>query len=100
MITLNAINKSDRIADVQPGIYRHYKTGNRYEVIGVSRYSEDPEQEFVVYKQLYESVLRPGDKMLPYGTLWHRPKKMFSELVTNDKGEKVPRFERIIHSKL
>ncbi|MDZ4122922.1 MAG: DUF1653 domain-containing protein, partial [Hydrogenophaga sp.] len=66
--------------EVTPGIYEHFKNkSHRYEVVGVARYSEDPHQEFVVYKSLYESKLEPEGKVLPSGTLWVRPKKMFIE---------------------
>lgn len=37
---------------VQPGLYRHYKKGREYEVLGVARHSET-EEEFVVYRALY-----------------------------------------------
>ncbi|QJQ94515.1 MULTISPECIES: DUF1653 domain-containing protein [Halomonadaceae] len=61
-----------------PGIYRHYK-GARYEVLGISRHSEN-EEELVVYRALY------GD----YG-LWVRPLGMFCEGVVIE-GETRPRF--------
>ncbi len=85
-------------AQVTPGIYVHFKNPNhRYEVIAVARYSEDPHQEFVVYKSLYESELKPEGTKLPSGTLWVRPKSMFLELVADpvDKTKKVPRFKKI-----
>lgn len=66
---------------MRPGVYRHFK-GNQYEVIGVAKHSETPE-EFVVYRALY------GE-----GGFWARPKKMFLEQVEKD-GTMVPRFERI-----
>jgi len=40
--------------DVRLGRYRHYK-GHDYEVIGVARHSEDPDQQLVVYRALYDS---------------------------------------------
>jgi hypothetical protein len=61
------------------GRYRHYK-GNEYEVIGVARYSEGPE-EMVVYR----SVLNPLD-------LWVRPLDIFLE-EADVAGERVSRFE-------
>lgn len=85
-------------AQVTPGIYVHFKNPNhRYEVVAVARYSEDPHQEFVVYKSLYESELKPEGTKLPSGTLWVRPKSMFLELVADptDKTKKVPRFKKI-----
>ncbi|MCF2949047.1 DUF1653 domain-containing protein [Paraglaciecola aquimarina] len=64
---------------LQLGKYRHYK-GNKYEVIGVARHSED-ESQLVVYRPLY------GDK-----GLWVRPLEMFVEQVEVE-GENKPRFE-------
>lgn len=61
----------------------------------MARYSEDPHVEYVIYKQLYDSELRPEGKKLPIGTMWVRPKKMFTELVTDKDGNTVPRFKRI-----
>jgi hypothetical protein len=82
---------------IEPGIYRHSKSGKLYEVIGTARYSEDPHQEFVVYKQLYESALRENGVNLPKGTLWIRPAIMFTELIELE-GIQVPRFQRIKNS--
>jgi len=64
---------------LKPGIYRHYK-GSDYEVIGTARHSET-EEWVVVYRTLY------GDF-----DLWVRPLDMFTETVTLDSGESVPRF--------
>lgn len=80
--------------DIIPGIYEHYK-GKRYEVIGVARFSEDPHQQSVVYKSLYESRLEPEGIVLPIGTLWYRPKKMFTEMFTDNSGKQVKRFKKI-----
>ncbi|MFO1066375.1 MAG: DUF1653 domain-containing protein [Pirellulales bacterium] len=66
---------------VPPGVYRHYK-GREYTVIGTARHSET-EEEFVVYRPEY------GDR-----GLWIRPKAMFRENVSTDKGF-VPRFKLI-----
>lgn len=77
------------------GIYTHFRTGNKYEVLGIARYVEEPKQEFVVYKQLYQSTLQPGDTPLPVGTLWIRAKEKFLENVPNAKGELVPRFKKV-----
>lgn len=63
---------------LEPGIYKHFK-GGMYEVLYVAKYSEDPEQEFVVYKSLEK------------GTHWVRPLSMFIEEVERD-GYKGPRF--------
>lgn len=69
------------------GIYRHYKKGTEYEVIGIARHSETLE-ELVIYKALYDS---PD---FGYGALWARPKAMFLEKVMVD-GKDVSRFEYI-----
>jgi hypothetical protein len=80
---------------IKPGIYQHSKSGKKYEVIGIARYSEDPHKEFVIYKQLYDSALHPEGTKLPAGTLWVRPKEMFLELVEISKGVTAPRFKKI-----
>ncbi len=58
---------------IKLGVYEHFK-GNRYRVIGVAKNSENPEQEFVVYRALYDER-----------ALWIRPLVMFLEIV--DKPE-------------
>ncbi len=73
------------MAGIKKGIYEHYK-GKRYEVLGQARHSESLE-EMVVYKALYK-----GD--FPRGSLWVRPKTMFTENVTVNKVV-VPRFKFI-----
>lgn len=70
-----------RMAEIQPGRYRHYK-GNEYTVLGVARHSETLE-EVVVYRQEY------GER-----GLWVRPAGMFAETVMIE-GRTVPRFQRI-----
>lgn len=66
---------------VNPGIYKHYKTGNLYKVLGVAKHSETLE-DVVVYEALYENNV---------STLWVRPLKMFVEEVEWE-GKKVKRF--------
>ena len=66
---------------VDKGIYRHYK-GQRYEVIGVAKHSEN-ETVMVVYRALYGNF-----------DLWVRPLSMFNESVLVD-GELCPRFKLI-----
>ncbi|MDE1856268.1 MAG: DUF1653 domain-containing protein [Candidatus Micrarchaeota archaeon] len=73
--------------EVKIGKYRHYK-GNLYEVVGVARNSENPEEGFVVYRALYNSE-EFGDR-----ALWVRPKSMFLESVSLD-GKNVPRFSYV-----
>ena len=77
-------------ADVKRGYYRHYK-GGLYFVEGVARYSEDPHEQLVMYRSLYDSVLDPEGLPLPQGTLWARPLEMFVGDVTTD-GKQRPRF--------
>lgn len=72
--------------EIRPGRYRHFR-GGLYEVIGVGRSSENPKDEFVVYKQLHVGEF-------PEGTIWIRPKAMFLETVEKD-GKKVPRFSPV-----
>lgn len=68
---------------ITQGIYRHFK-GNKYQVLGVAKHSEDG-TDMVVYKPLY------GDR-----GLWVRPLTMFVEKVQVD-GKAQPRFEFLEH---
>ena len=70
------------VAALPTGRYRHAKTGNEYEVVGVARHSESLE-ELVVYRALY------GQR-----GLWVRPLGMFTQTVEVD-GRRVPRFARV-----
>jgi len=67
---------------IRTGRYRHYKTGNEYEVVGVARHSETLE-EVVVYRARY------GE-----GGLWVRPLGMFTERM-DVGGRGVVRFEYV-----
>ncbi len=69
------------MTELKPGRYRHYK-GKDYEVIAVARHSET-EEDMVVYRTLY------GDF-----SLWVRPLKMFTELVSVEDQE-LPRFRHM-----
>ncbi|HLF53871.1 MAG TPA: DUF1653 domain-containing protein [Candidatus Nanoarchaeia archaeon] len=69
------------------GKYQHYK-GNFYEVIGIARFSENPSQEFVVYRTLYKSP-EFGENQL-----WIMPMALFFEEVLIN-GVKVPRFKKV-----
>ena len=71
--------------DVKLGKYLHYK-GKSYEVLGVAKNSEKPEEEYVVYRALYDSA-EFGDK-----AMWIRPKAMFLEEVIVE-GKRIPRFK-------
>ncbi len=64
------------------GVYKHYKKGTNYRVIGIARHSETLEP-LVVYEALYENEL---------SKLWVRPAEMFLEEVEYE-GAKVPRFQ-------
>lgn len=67
--------------------WKHFK-GGIYLVIGTARNSEDPNQEFVLYKHL------DGESEFGLDQLWIRPKKMFLEQVPRD-GKTFWRFEKI-----
>lgn len=71
--------------EVKLGKYQHFK-GKFYEVIGIARNSENPNEEFVVYKALYDS------EEFGNNAIWIRPKQMFLETVNKD-GEEIPRFK-------
>jgi hypothetical protein len=68
---------------IQKGTYRHSKTGNYYEVVGVALHSETLEP-LVVYRPHYESTAE----------LFARPYDMFVGTIEID-GFEHPRFERI-----
>lgn len=72
------------VNDIQPGLYRHFRNGKHYEVIGVAIHSETKE-EMVVYIARYDCDVYGFDQ------LWVRPKSMFAELVEH-QGELVQRF--------
>ena len=69
------------------GIYKHYKTGNFYKVMGVGKHSESLE-DLVFYEALYDNKL---------SKLWARPLKMFEESVEKD-GKQIKRFEFVKES--
>ena len=66
---------------LQPGIYRHAKSGKRYRVHYVAKHSETLE-DLVVYETLYDN---------PMSRHWVRPLAMFQEMVDID-GVRTPRF--------
>jgi hypothetical protein len=67
--------------EIKLGKYKHFK-GFEVTVIGVAKNSENYEEEFVVYKHLYEG----------HDQIWIRPVAMFLENVERD-GYSGPRFE-------
>ncbi len=80
------MEKTNNNQELPLRLYQHFK-GKMYEVIGVARHSETQE-EFVVYKALYDSSDYGKD------ALWIRPKKMFQEKVIHN-GQEVPRFKYV-----
>lgn len=72
---------------LKPGKYRHYKTRQIYQFIGIARHSETYE-ELVIYQALYDC-----DKFGP-NQIWVRPLRMFIENIQVDD-KLVPRFEYI-----
>ena len=72
---------------IEPGIYRHYKQGHKYQVLGTAEHTETLET-VVVYKPLYVIVDGPDVDFFVRGV------EMFSEEVELD-GKKMKRFERI-----
>ena len=69
---------------IEKGTYRHNKTGNLYEVLGVALETETNEQ-LVIYRALYESKYE----------LFARPYDMFVGQVEFD-GMVKPRFEKVL----
>lgn len=68
---------------IEPGIYRHNKTGNLYEVLGVA-FQTETEEPLVIYRPLYKTDYE----------LFARPYTMFVEEVELN-GETKPRFEKV-----
>ena len=68
---------------IQKGTYRHNKTGNLYEVLGVALQTET-EESLVIYQSLYSGEFE----------LFARPYTMFIEQIFLD-GVRKPRFEKI-----
>lgn len=70
------------------GIYRHFKCGDLYQVVGLATHSET-QQEMVIYKGLHD----------PENRTWVRPREMFEESVdTEDRGV-VKRFQMLAERK-
>lgn len=84
------MNQPDQ--SIKPGVYKHSKKGNLYQVIGIAHHSETLEP-LVVYQAKYDSPeFGPN-------ALWVRPVAMFTELVTVD-GKEVPRFVWVGENKI
>jgi hypothetical protein len=76
-VSASSDNKTDQSKEkfltekpLKLGKYKHYKSGDLYEVIGTAFHTETLE-ELVVYKALYHSE-KFGDNCI-----WVRPKEMF-----------------------
>jgi hypothetical protein len=69
------------MTNIKLGFYRHYKTQNVYQVIGVGKHSETLE-DYVIYKPMYAGST---------ADFWLRPKQMFEQAV-EFAGKKVKRF--------
>ena|SRR5437868_7010416 len=61
------------------GIFKHLKTHHLYDVIGIGKLKTQPEIPYIVYKQLYESVLKGTNIHLPYGSFWFREPEEFKQ---------------------
>ena len=72
-----------KILSIEKGMYRHNKSGQSYEVLGVALQTETDEP-LVIYRPLYESEIE----------LFARSYAMFVEDVELD-GEMMPRFEKV-----
>ena len=77
------MKKSHKINNkIGVGVYKHFKTGNLYGVIGVGKHSETLE-DLVFYEALYDNKM---------SKLWARLVKMFTEEVMAPDGIKKSRF--------
>jgi len=68
--------------ELKLGIYKHFKTGNLYRVIGVGKHSETLE-DLVFYEALYDN---------PKSKFWIRPANMFFDEKIAPDGSKLQRF--------
>jgi hypothetical protein len=70
--------------------YVHFKGEDWiYEVVALSRDSENPDRRIVVYKQLYSR------DDFPIGTVWVRSLEDFCEFVDIPNEKRIKRFRRI-----
>lgn len=72
----------DKPTKIEPGVYRHNKSGRQYDVIGTALHTETDEV-LVIYRPLYASEHE----------LFARPHAMFIELIEIN-GQMMPRFEK------
>lgn len=75
------IELSNQAKSLKIGVYKHFK-GGLYQVLFIAKNSENPDQEFVVYKSLEKDLI------------WIRPLSMFLENVNKDDYSG-PRFSLI-----
>ncbi len=68
-------------------IWQHYK-GKQYKIIATARYSENPDEIFVIYEAQYD------EPTFGKNCIWARPMKMFLENVVID-GKEQPRFRKL-----
>lgn len=74
--------------DIKIGaIYEHYK-GKKYKIVNLARFSENPDEVFVIYQGLYDCPKFGNNPV------WARPMKMFDETVVIE-GQKKSRFKLI-----
>lgn len=80
----NAILESYIMQIFPNSIYEHYK-GHHYRVITIATFSEDIDQQFVIYEALYPN---------PVSQIWARPISQFLESIEVN-GKVLPRFKYI-----
>lgn len=87
------MNFLQMISDKTPSpreIYRHFKGVDKlYEIIAIANNCENPKENFVIYKQLYDT------KEFPKGSIWSRSLEDFIGYKEFLDGSKVKRFEKI-----
>ncbi len=70
---------SKAIPNITTGLYKHIKTDKLYNVLSVGRLTNKPDQQVVIYAQLYESKLRGTNTCLPLNSYWVRNIEEFSD---------------------
>ena len=64
---------------ITKGLYTHIKTDKLYNVLSVGRLTNKPEQQVVIYAQMYESKLKGTDISLPISSIWVRNIEEFND---------------------
>lgn len=75
----------------EPGIYRHYQTGDLYKVLGSVMHTESSET-LVLYEAF--KVSEKARQKNPHQMAFARPMDMFMSNVEQD-GKQIPRFQRV-----